>query len=50
MRAWEHQVLATYMRTLARFNDIELPVAPADVAPMRAFFIAWAAELTELGG
>ena len=45
----DHQVLATYMRTLDRFTDVELPVAPADRAPMRAFFTAWAAELTAPG-
>ena len=45
----DHQVLATYMRTLARFTDVELPVPPDDLTPMRAFFTAWAAELTAPG-
>lgn len=45
----DHDVLATYMRTLARFSDHELPVAPEEIAPMRAFFTAWATELTEHG-
>ncbi len=45
----DHDVLATYMRTLSRFTDDELPGARADLAPMRAFFTAWANELTAPG-
>jgi hypothetical protein len=45
----DHDVLATYMHTLSRFTDDELPVARADLAPMRAFFTAWANELTAPG-
>jgi hypothetical protein len=38
-------VLASMLRTLARFADDDLPV-PVDEAPaLRAFFAAWAAEL-----
>ena len=42
----DHDVLATYLRTLTRFADHELPVAPEELDPMRAFFATWAAELS----
>ena len=38
-------VLASMMRTLARFTDDEIPVRVERVAALRAFFSEWKAEL-----
>ena len=38
-------VLAEMMRTLDRFADDEIPVAPTDVAELRRFFAKWAESL-----
>ena len=38
-------VLAEMMRTLDRFGDDEIPVAPSDVADLRRFFGSWAEAL-----
>ncbi len=38
-------VLGQFMSTLSRFDDPDIPVAAARVAPLRAFFSEWQAEL-----
>jgi len=42
---FDHRSLAAQFATLSRFNDTDLPVEPADVAAVRAFFASWRSEL-----
>lgn len=42
---FDHAVLAQMMRTLARFEDDELPLAAETVLRARAFFEDWASEI-----
>lgn len=47
---FDRTVLATMLRSLARFSDDELPVEPADVDAVRSYFRDWADELDRIGG
>lgn len=42
---FDRRVLAQMLTTLDRFRDVDLPMEPELVAPMREFFAAWAVEL-----
>jgi len=42
---FDHKVLAEMMRTLDRFDDIDLPVDPSDTLRVREFFRDWADDL-----
>jgi hypothetical protein len=44
---FDHGVLATMMRSLARFTDDEIPTADATADAIRAYFADWADELDE---
>jgi hypothetical protein len=39
------EVFAQMLSTLARFQDADLPVAPAEVSALRAFFSDWVDDL-----
>jgi len=32
------------IRTIQRFDDVEIPLAPEELAPVREFFTTWARE------
>lgn len=44
----EPGMLATMMKTLSRFTDVELPVEVSRVVAMREFFRSWAEELDSI--
>jgi predicted nucleotidyltransferase component of viral defense system len=44
-RGFDRAVFHDMIGTLARFPDEAIPMATAEVAPLRAFFAAWATEL-----
>jgi hypothetical protein len=42
---FDRGVLAQMFGMLSRYQDDEIPVAPSELAALRAFFAEWAAEL-----
>jgi hypothetical protein len=42
---FDRGVLAQMFGMLSRYEDDEIPVAPSEVAALRAFFAEWAEEL-----
>ena len=49
-RGFDRRILAEMLRTIGRFTNDELPVAPSQAATIRSFFGRWADELDAVDG